>query len=108
MSACKLVPLPDTRTRIEPAVDPVSGVVVTMGDDIGRPWPVGPPVNTQERPVGLDPHATRPAAGDGACATVGAADARGSGRLQHPVALHRGCRAPARVVRGGVGPRDPG
>src|SRR5665647_1808231 len=108
MSACKLVPLPETRTTIEPAFDPVSGVVVTMGDDIGRPWPLGPPVNTQERPVGLDPHATRPAAGDGACATVGAADARRSARLNHPSAVYRGRRAPARVVRGRVGPRDPG
>src|SRR5665647_1444002 len=108
MSACKLVPLPDTRTTIEPAFDPVSGVVVTMGEDIGRPRPLGPPVHTQERPIGLDPHATRPAAGDGACATVGAADARGSGHLHHPVALHRGRRGPTRMVRGRVGPRDAG
>src|SRR5659263_514117 len=63
MSACKLVPLPDTRTTIEPALDPVSGVVVTMGDDIGRPHPLDPPVPYQEHPFGLAPHATRPAAG---------------------------------------------
>src|SRR5674476_1492893 len=51
MSACRLVPLPDTRTTIEPAFDPVSGVAVTMGDDIGRPHPLGPPVPYQERPL---------------------------------------------------------
>jgi hypothetical protein len=39
-----LVPVPDTRTTIEPAADPVSVDVVTMGDDIGRPHPLNPPV----------------------------------------------------------------